>query len=64
MQTEASVFSKKLGLKLVIWTYYNRTVLTNFGMSFVEIMAYRLIGAKQLSEPMLEYCDLSLRNKL
>ena len=34
------------------------------GYAWVLIMACQLFGAKLLSKPMLEYCQLSLRNKL
>ena len=46
-----------------LWPEWHIYASVNFP-SLVQIMAYRLVGAKPLSKPMLEYCYLTIRNKL
>ena len=66
LEPPLGVFMKIKSSYLICLTHWGRVMHICFSKkkTFVQIMAFRLIGAKPLSEPMLEYCYWTGRNKL
>ena len=66
LEPPLGVFMKIKSSYLICLTHWGRVMHICFSKkkTFVQIMACRLIGAKPLSEPMLEYCYWTGRNKL